>query len=96
MENKPRARKRYVPRNYRWFNKLIRYSYGLWLKLFYRVRCVGETQAMKQRPPFVIVANHVTILDPFMLGSLVKEPVYWITSDGNMRTRMKGDRKSVV
>ncbi len=88
MEKKPPARKRYVPRNYRWFNKLLSYSFGLWLRGFFRIRCVGEAQAMKQRPPFVVVANHVTILDPFMLGVLLKEPVYWITSDGNMRTRL--------
>ncbi len=80
--------KRYVPRNYRWFNKLLRWSYGLWLRRFFRVRTVNGDMARRMRPPFVVVANHVTIVDPFMLGSLLGEPVYWITSDGNMRTRI--------
>jgi 1-acyl-sn-glycerol-3-phosphate acyltransferase len=82
------SRKRFIPRNYRWFNKLLRWSYGLWLKLFYRIRCIDWEIAKTMRPPFVVVANHASILDPFILGSLLTEPVYWITSDGNMRTRL--------
>jgi 1-acyl-sn-glycerol-3-phosphate acyltransferase len=82
------ARKRYIPRNYRWFNKLIRWSYGLWLMVFFHVRTVNGEMARRQRPPFVLVSNHATILDPFILSSCLTEPVYWITSDGNMRTRL--------
>jgi 1-acyl-sn-glycerol-3-phosphate acyltransferase len=79
---------RYVPRNYRWFNKLLRFTYGQWLFSFFRVRVSGHEIAKSLHAPFVVVGNHVTILDPFILGSLLKEPVYWITSDGNMRTRL--------
>ncbi len=79
---------RYVPRNYRWFNKLLRFTFGAWLFSFFRVSVSGLQIARTLRAPFVVVGNHVTILDPFILGSLLKEPVYWITSDGNMRTRL--------
>ena len=81
------ARRRYVPRNYRWFNKLLRYTYGLWLRYFFRIESLHSVLPRLLQPPFVVVANHVTVLDPFMLGTLLHEPVYWITSDGNMRTR---------
>jgi 1-acyl-sn-glycerol-3-phosphate acyltransferase len=78
---------RYVPRNYRWFNKLLKMTYGVWLRVFYRIRIVhGELTSL--RPPYVVVANHVSIYDPFVLGILLHEPIYWVTSDGNMRTRI--------
>jgi 1-acyl-sn-glycerol-3-phosphate acyltransferase len=81
-------RRRYVPRNYRWFNRLLRHSFGLWLRLFFRIRAEGAATAKSLQPPFVLVANHVTVLDPFMLSAFLREPVYWITADGNMRTRI--------
>ncbi|MGO8692992.1 MAG: lysophospholipid acyltransferase family protein [Rectinemataceae bacterium] len=77
---------RYVPRNIRWFSRLVRATYGLWLLRFFRIRVVNA-RAAELRPPYILVSNHVTILDPFILGTLVRQPVYWITSDGNMRTR---------
>jgi len=82
------SKKRYVPRNYRWFNKLLRWSYCVWLRFFFRIRSANGEIARTMRPPFVVVANHASILDPFILSGFLSEPVYWITSDGNMRTRL--------
>jgi len=81
-------RSRYVPRNYRAFNKLVRFTYGLWLRAYFRIEGRGADIARSLAPPFVVVSNHVTILDPFILSTFLREPVYWITSDGNMRTRV--------
>lgn len=83
-----RGRARYIPRNYRWFNKLVRATYGLWLHLFFRVKGRNDQAARALRPPYVLVSNHVTVLDPFILSTFLREPVYWITSDGNMRSRL--------
>lgn len=79
---------RYVPRSLRWFNGLLRCTYGIWLRFFFRIEARGAETAKALQPPFVLVSNHVTVLDPFILSSLLREPVYWITSDGNMRTRL--------
>lgn len=79
---------RYVPQNLRWFNKLIKATYGLWLHAFFRIRGQGAAMARALKPPYVLVSNHVTVLDPFILSTFLREPVYWITSDGNMRTRL--------
>lgn len=81
-------RNRYVPRNLRWFGRLIKSTYGIWLRLFFRVEGRNTAAARALKPPYVLVSNHVTILDPFILGTFLREPVYWITSDGNMRTRV--------
>jgi 1-acyl-sn-glycerol-3-phosphate acyltransferase len=81
-------RKRYVPQNVRWFGRLIKGSYGIWLRAFFRVETKNAQAAKALKAPYVLVSNHVTILDPFILGTLLRESVYWITSDGNMRTRV--------
>lgn len=82
------SRSRYVPKNYRWFSRLLRATYGLWLHLFFRVRGLNAQAAKALKPPFVLVSNHVTVLDPFILSTFLRVPVYWITSDGNMRSRI--------
>ena len=79
---------RYVPRNIRWFSRIVKNTYGLWLRLFFRVEGRNAPVAWNLKPPFVIVSNHVTILDPFILSTFLRQSVYWITSDGNMRTRL--------
>jgi len=82
------GRTRYVPLNVRWFNRLVRTTYGLWVHLFFRVEGRNAQAAKALKPPFVLVSNHVTVLDPFILSTFLREPVYWITSDGNMRSRL--------
>lgn len=78
----------YKPLNYRWFNRLIKWSFGLWLRRAYRVEAVGAELFKDLRPPYVLVSNHLTTRDPFLLSVFVPEPVYWVASDGNMRTRI--------
>lgn len=80
--------KAYLPGNPRWFNRLLHITYGVYLRLMYRIRLVNTDIFKTLRPPYVIVPNHVSLIDPFMVGSNVPEPVYWIASDGNMRTRI--------
>lgn len=79
-------KKRYVPKAPRWFNILLRYSLGVWLKGRFRIRAQGQELFKGLKPPYVIVPTHHGILDPFMVGTLVPEPIYWVTSDGNMRS----------
>ncbi|MBN2873619.1 MAG: 1-acyl-sn-glycerol-3-phosphate acyltransferase [Spirochaetales bacterium] len=77
---------RYRPKAPRWFNTLLRYSFGYWLKLRFRIRPTGTELFKRIRPPYVIVPTHHGVLDPFMVGYFVPEPVYWVTGDGNMRS----------
>jgi 1-acyl-sn-glycerol-3-phosphate acyltransferase len=77
----------YPARNFRAFNRLLKMSIGTYLIRLYRIR-VENPGLARLRAPFVLVANHVSVDDPFYIGSIVREPVWWITSDGNMRTRL--------
>jgi 1-acyl-sn-glycerol-3-phosphate acyltransferase len=79
-------KRHYIPRNSRTFNRLLKLSYGTWLRLVYRVENRGLELFEGLKPPYVIVSNHVTTRDPFFIGSICPEPIYWVTSDGNMRT----------
>lgn len=79
-------RNAYRPYNPRWFNRLIRYTFGIYLSRRFRIHCVGRELFETLKPPFVIVPNHVALLDSLMVGSNVPQPIYWIASDGNMRT----------
>lgn len=78
--------KNYIPRNSRGFNKLLKLTFGTWLRFVYRIEDKGNAFLDELRPPYVIVANHVTTRDPFILGNSIREPIYWITGDGVMRT----------
>jgi 1-acyl-sn-glycerol-3-phosphate acyltransferase len=82
-------KRRYVPRNYLWFARLLKMSYGLFLRLVYRVASPNRELAASFRAPYVLIANHASILDPFILGLFLRDPAYWVTSDTNMRTRIK-------
>jgi 1-acyl-sn-glycerol-3-phosphate acyltransferase len=79
-------RSAYRPYNPRWFNRLLRLSYGIYLSRRFRIHCVGKELFDTLKPPFVIIPNHVAMLDSLMVGSNVPQPIYWIASDGNMRT----------
>lgn len=78
----------YTPGNPRWFNRLLHWTYGVYLRAMYRIRVVNGEVFRTLRPPYVIVPNHACLVDPFMVGAHVPVPVHWIASDGNMRTRI--------
>lgn len=79
-------RNAYHPHNPRWFNRLLRFTYGIYLSKRFRIHCIGKEIFDTLKPPFVIIPNHVAMLDSLMVGSNVPQPIYWIASDGNMRT----------
>jgi 1-acyl-sn-glycerol-3-phosphate acyltransferase len=79
-------RSAYRPYNPRWFNRLVRLSFGIYLSRHFRIHCIGKELFNTLKPPFVIIPNHVAMLDSLMVGSNVPQPIYWIASDGNMRT----------
>lgn len=76
----------YQPHNPRWFNRVLHWTYGLWLRKNYNVHTAGSDIFKTIRPPYIIIPNHVSSFDPFIVGTMVPDPVYWITSDGNMRS----------
>ncbi len=81
------TRRRYVPRNPRWFNRLLRWSFGEWIIRAYGVETRGMELFEELKPPYVIVGNHVTTRDVFIVSKLVPEPVWWVSTDAHLRGR---------
>ncbi len=79
---------RYRPKAPRWFNALLRHTFGRYLILRFAIRPKGLEVLQALRPPYVLVPTHHGVLDPFMVGAFVRRPVYWVTGDGNMRSRL--------
>ncbi len=77
---------RYKPTNSRFFTWLVRNTYGVWLRRTYRAKAKGLEMFDTLTPPFILVGNHTTLLDPFLANSFVPFPVHWVASDGNMRS----------
>lgn len=77
--------RRYHPTNFMWFTWLLRHTYGLWLKRAYRITALNAELFRDLKPPFIVVGNHTTLLDPFIANAFIPYPVHWVASDGNMR-----------
>ena len=78
--------RRYRPTNTRFFTWILRHSFGAFVRWRYRARGIGLEVFDKVSPPFILVGNHSTLLDPFITNFFVPHPVHWVSSDGNMRT----------
>jgi len=78
-------KRRYHPTNFKFFTWLVRHTYGYWLRWNYRISPINRELFSTLKPPFILVGNHTTLLDPFMTNSFVPYPIHWVASDGNMR-----------
>ena len=76
---------RYSPRNPRWFNLVLKWSFGRWLLRAYGVEAKGLKVFKGLKAPYVIVGNHVTTRDVFIISTLVSEPVWWVATDAHFR-----------
>jgi len=77
--------RRYSPTNFKFFTWLLRFTYGNWLKWKYRITAINTELFKELKPPFIMVGNHTTLLDPFIASTFVPFPIHWVASDGNMR-----------
>lgn len=78
--------KRYRPTNSRFFTWILRHTLGAWARRAYQAEATGLDVFDRVRPPFILVGNHSTLMDPFIMNYFVPHPVHWVASDGNMRS----------
>ena len=78
--------RRYHPTNSGLFTWLVRHSYCVWLKNAYNAKAIGLDLFKTLKPPFILVGNHCTLLDPFLTNTFIPNPIHWVASDGNMRS----------
>jgi 1-acyl-sn-glycerol-3-phosphate acyltransferase len=67
------------------FNRLLKYTLGLFLVLRYRIHAENREALKGLNGAFVLLPNHFTTWDPFMLGYFLPRPVYNVTTDVQFR-----------
>ena len=77
--------RRYRPTSTRFFTWLLRHTYAAYITRAYGTRGIGQDIFKTLKPPFILVGNHSTLLDPFLTNYFVPHPIHWVASDGNMR-----------
>jgi len=82
------AKSPYTPRCPRWLNWALRHSLGYFLAWYLRLGSSWTDAARAIKPPFILVSNHVTLVDAFILSFFIPVPIYWIAADGNMRSSL--------
>lgn len=75
-----------VRRVSRYFNTFLKFTLGRFLVSLYRVRAVHLEVVRSQTAPYVLLPNHFTTWDPFILGYFIPAPVYNVTSDVQFRS----------
>ncbi len=75
-----------VRRASRYFNRFLKLTLGRFLVGLYNVTATNLDVVRKQPGPYVLLPNHYTTWDPFILGYFIPSPVYNVTSDVQFRS----------
>lgn len=67
---------------------ILRYSLGIFLRWWLRVRIEDPQGIGRAREPLLIVSNHLSVWDPFLVGLAFYRPVHYLAADGNFRSRV--------
>ena len=92
-EKRERKTDRIVHRNIKTskgFNKFLQFSIGNWLERNFNMRAENLTVFDEVEPPYLVMANHNCVFDPFMIADYVPEPISYVVSDAAFRKKLMG------
>lgn len=78
---------RYQNRTSKWFTRILRPLLWAWLGRRFNIEVRIPDEIRDKEGPFLLIGNHVTFWDPFMIGIPIKPDTRYITSDNVFRTR---------
>lgn len=78
---------RYRNRTSKWFIHLLRPLLWAWLQRRFNIEVRMPDEIRQKDGPFLLIGNHVTFWDPFLIGIPIKPDTRYITSDNIFRTR---------
>jgi 1-acyl-sn-glycerol-3-phosphate acyltransferase len=72
------------------FNKFLQFSIGNWLEKNFNMHAENLDMFDKLEPPYLVMANHNCVFDPFMIADFVPEPISYVVSDAAFRKKLMG------
>jgi 1-acyl-sn-glycerol-3-phosphate acyltransferase len=81
-----RARRRI--RASRNLNRILRLTLAPWITSRYRVEAENVQVVRRIRPPYLILPNHTSVWDPFMVNKFVPGVIHYVVSDANFRSKI--------
>ncbi|MFW6212580.1 MAG: lysophospholipid acyltransferase family protein [Spirochaetota bacterium] len=82
---KRRIAKRRI-RSFKWFWRALRSVAAPYLRKKFRVHAENSELVQRMRPPYLILPNHSSVIDPFFVGSHVPDVIHYVVSDANFRS----------
>jgi len=68
----------------RWFNRLLKSTFGLYLRKRFKVNIYNH-KIQNIKPPYLVIGNHVGAWDPFLMSIGIPDPIYFVISDSHFR-----------
>lgn len=68
------------------FYLLLKSTVGFYIWLRYRPKYIIPKEVRRLRTPYLVLADHVHILDPFFNGQFIRPVIHWVAADANFRT----------
>lgn len=76
-----------VKRANRLLNRILKKTLGPWLIRRFNIEYIeGNMEGLK--PPFVVIGNHTNNWDPFIISFKISEPIHFVTSVEQFRSRI--------
>jgi len=75
-------------RAYPRFLSFLRGTLGVYLRSAYNVQVENLEVLEELTPPYVILPNHQMLWDPFILNTIIKDPIFFVTSDLQFRNKL--------
>ncbi|TVR05060.1 MAG: 1-acyl-sn-glycerol-3-phosphate acyltransferase [Spirochaetaceae bacterium] len=92
--NERRARRRDLRRGRRRIhaprhvNTILRNIVGPTLGWLFHIETENRALVKRLKGPYLLIANHACVLDPFMINCQIPAPVHYVVSDSNFRSRL--------
>ena len=68
------------------FYLLLRMTVGSFVRIKYRPRYIRPKEVGRLRTPYLVLADHVHVMDPFFNGMGLRPVIHWVAADANFRT----------
>ena len=69
-------------------HRILRALFAPWLKWIFRPEVENHELVQRLRPPYLIMPNHTSVWDPFLVNIFVPQIIHYVVSDANFRSKL--------